>query len=87
MSMGQPQLWRGEFWQVPQLLDNLYILMPHGYTEIHFVNHTGALRITTVDDRATVQKGDFIWIRNGRMETGDIDDVTEARAKDKMQHG
>lgn len=84
--MGEPQLWRGELWRLPPLLDNLAIHLPHGYNKMEFVNLTGALKITTVDDRCTVQRGEFIWVRNSRLESGDIDDVAEAREKEQM-HG
>lgn len=87
MSMGEPQLWRGELWRAQQLLDNLAIHLPRGYQQVTWVNLTGALKIITVDDRCSVQKGEFVWVRGGRLECGDIDDVAEAKEKERMRAG
>jgi hypothetical protein len=86
MSMGEPQLWRGDLWRLQPLMDTLAIHLPRGYLRLEYVNLSGNLRITTVDDRCTVQKDEFVWVRDGRLECGDIDELAEAREKERLVH-
>lgn len=83
LGMGEPQLWRGNLWQLQQLLDNLTIWLPRGYLRITYINLSGSLKIETDDDFVTVLKDDFVWVRNGRLESGDIDEIAEARKQGK----
>lgn len=83
--ISEPQLWRGELWRAQQLLDNLAIYLSFGFESIIWVHITGALKLLTVDDRCTVQKDEFIWIRDGKLESGDWDDWCEALEKDRAK--